>query len=61
MIPFAFIAAASFVSNLTYEQMADDGRARHINVHFLLLRRSLCIKNARMSGKWVSLNDTKKK
>ena len=61
MIPFAFIAATSFVSNLTYEQMAHDGRARHVNVLFLLLRRSLCIENARISGEWVSLNDTKKK
>ena len=61
MIPFAFIAAASFISNLTYEHMAHDGRVRPVNVLFLLLRRSLCIENARTSGKWVFQNDTKKK
>ena len=61
MIPFAFIAAASFVSNLKHEQMAHGGRERHINALFLLLRRFLCIDNAPTRVKWVYLNDTMKK
>ena len=61
MIPFAFIAAASFISNLTHEQMAHGGRARHIHALFLLLRWSLCIDNSPMGVKWVYLNDTIKK
>ena len=61
MISLKFIAAACFILNLTYAQIAHDGRERHVNAFFLLLWLFLCSETHPCVGNGVYVNNGNKK